>query len=159
MLALSILVSTFFLEDAAILYAALLAAGGEVAPPLAFTVLFLGIYLGDLGLYLLGAAARRHAPARKFVGDGRIAWARRWLGRNAMLTLIGARLVPGSRLPIYAASGFLRLPFSTFAMTTGIASLAWTAALFGAIYVFGRHGCAIYMMQGVTRPRSGRNTR
>src|SRR5262249_27692651 len=44
LLALSILVSTFFLEDIAIGYAGLLAAGGAISAPLAFIALFLGVY-------------------------------------------------------------------------------------------------------------------
>jgi membrane protein DedA with SNARE-associated domain len=127
------------LEDAAIGYAALLATTGMIAPPLAFAVLFAGIYLGDVGLYFLGAAARRHERARTLIGESRIMAARKWLRRRALLALIGARIVPGSRLPIYAASGFLHMPFLTFASTTAAASLAWTGALFGAIYAFGMH--------------------
>jgi membrane protein DedA with SNARE-associated domain len=143
-LALSILVSTFFLEDAAIGYAALLATGGMIGPRTAFIVLFLGIYFGDLGLYFLGAAARRYAPARRQIGEGRLARAHRWLGRHVLLTLIGARLVPGSRLPVYAASGFLQVPLAAFAATTGVASLVWTGVLFSVIYFFGLHATELF---------------
>src|SRR5690348_803800 len=125
MLALSILVSTFFLEDAAIAYAALLATTGMIAPVFAFSVLFIGIYVGDVGLYYLGAVARRFEFARAWIGEGRICQARRLLRRRALVTLIGARAIPGSRLPIYAASGFVRLPFATFAATTAVATLVW----------------------------------
>jgi membrane protein DedA with SNARE-associated domain len=144
MLALSILVSTFFLEDAAIGYAAFLAATGMIAPPVAFVVLFLGIYVGDVGLYFLGAVARRHERARRFIGEHRINCARTWLRRRSLVTLIGARVVPGSRLPIYAASGFLHVPFMTFAGTTAATTLAWTAAIFSAIYAFGLHATEIF---------------
>jgi membrane protein DedA with SNARE-associated domain len=145
-LALSILVSTFFLEDAAIGYAALLAATGMIAPQLAFIVLFLGIYIGDVGLYFLGAAARRYERVRAFVGEGRICRARHWLRKRSVLALIGARVVPGSRLPIYAASGFLHVPFPTFASATAAASFAWTGAIFGAIYAFGMHATELFGM-------------
>jgi membrane protein DedA with SNARE-associated domain len=144
MLALSILVSTFFLEDAAIGYAAFLAATGMIAPQLAFVVLFLGIYVGDVGLYFLGAIARRYDRARRFIGEHRIHCARTWLGKRSLLTLIGARVVPGSRLPIYAASGFLHVPFTTFAGTTAATTLAWTAAIFSAIYAFGLHTTEVF---------------
>jgi len=143
-LAISILVSTFFLEDAAIGYAALLAATGMIAPPFAFSVLFAGIYLGDVGLYLLGAAARRYARVRALIGEGRIAVARKWIQRRSVLALVAARIVPGSRLPIYAASGFLHMPFLTFAVATAAASLAWTGALFSGIYAFGMHAAELF---------------
>lgn len=144
MLALSILVSTFFLEDAAIGYAAFLAATGMIAPHLAFAVLFFGIYVGDVGLYFLGAAARRYERARRFIGEHRIDQARMWLYRRSLLTLIGARIVPGSRLPIYAASGFLHIPFVKFAGITAAATFAWTAGIFSAIYAFGLHASEIF---------------
>lgn len=144
MLALSILVSTFFLEDAAIGYAAFLAATGMIAPQVAFVVLFFGIYVGDVGLYFLGASARRYDRARRFIGEHRIQHARIWLRRRSLLTLIGARIVPGSRLPIYAASGFLHVPFMTFASTTAAATFAWTAAIFSAIYAFGLHATEVF---------------
>jgi membrane protein DedA with SNARE-associated domain len=137
MLALTILVSTFFLEDVAIGYAGVLAATGLIAPPLAFVALFLGVYTGDLGLYFLGAGARHHKRLQRFIGEGRIRQAGKWLKRRSVITLIGARMVPGSRLPIYAASGFLRLSFATFAGTTAATSLTWTSALFMAVYAFG----------------------
>lgn len=144
LLALSILVSTFFLEDVAIGYAAFLAASGALAPPLSFASLLLGVYLGDLGLYLLGAAARRNMRIRRFIGEDRISRAGSWLAKRAVWTLIGARVVPGSRLPIYAAGGFLRLPFRIFASTTAATSLVWTAAVFSAIYTFGIRSDALF---------------
>ncbi len=143
-LALSILASTFFLEDAAIGYAALLATTGMIAPHFAYGVLFLGIYVGDLGLYFLGAAARHYHFARRLIGEARIARADGWIGRHALSALLLARAMPGTRLPVYAASGFLHVPFLLFAGATAGASLAWTAALFGAIYAFGRHAAELF---------------
>jgi membrane protein DedA with SNARE-associated domain len=143
-LALSILASTFFLEDAAIGYAALLATTGMIAPHLAYGVLFFGIYVGDLGLYFLGAAARHYHFARGLIGEARIAQADGWIGRHSLSALLLARAVPGTRLPVYAASGFLRVPFLLFAGATAGASLAWTAALFSAIYAFGMHAAEIF---------------
>ncbi|HEY2837108.1 MAG TPA: VTT domain-containing protein [Rhizomicrobium sp.] len=137
MLALTILVSTFFLEDIAIGYAGFLAAAGMISPSLAFIALFLGVYLGDLGLYFLGVGAKHHKRIRRFIGEDRVRQAGKWLRRRSVITLIGARMVPGSRLPIYAASGFLHLPFATFASTTAATSLVWTFALFITVYAFG----------------------
>lgn len=144
MLALSIFISTFALEDAAIGYAALLAATGMIAPGFAFSVLFSGIYLGDVGLYFLGAAAQRYEPVRARIGERRILEARKWLRNRAVLTLIGARLVPGSRLPVYLASGFLHLPLAMFASATAAATFVWTVAIFSAIYGFGLHATELF---------------
>src|SRR5690348_6144485 len=86
MLALTILVSTFFLEDVAIGYAGVLSATGVIAPPLAFVALFLGVYMGDLGLYFLGAGARHHKRLQRFIGEGRIQQAGKWLKRRSVIT-------------------------------------------------------------------------
>jgi len=143
-LAASIVVSTFLLEDAAIVYAALVSASGMISPPLAFAALFIGIYSGDVGLYGLGALANRFEPARRMLGEGRIQRARCWLRRRAVATLVGARFVPGSRLPLYTASGFLRVPFVVFAITTGSASLAWCLVVFSLVYLFGAHAAEMF---------------
>ena len=143
LLALSILISTFFLEDVTIGYAALLAAMGTISPLLAFIALFLGVYLGDLGLYFGGVLARRFERARRYIGEDRLTQAKQWLDGRALSTLIAARVIPGSRLPIYAAGGYLQLPFRTFASITAATSLAWTTTLFIAGYAFGMKADAL----------------
>ncbi len=137
LLGLSILASTFFLEDAAIGYAAFLATGGLIAPELAFSTLFAGIYVGDLGLYLVGLAGRRFPRVQAILATHALVKVSEWLEKRALTALIVARLLPGSRLPVYAASGFLKLPFARFAAITAAATLTWTAVIFSAIYRFG----------------------
>jgi membrane protein DedA with SNARE-associated domain len=143
LLAASILVATFFLEDAAIAYAAVLATGGWIAPELAFPILFVGIYVGDLGLYLLGLAGRRFPWVQSILATRSAAHAGEWLEKRAVMALIFARLLPGSRLPVYAASGFLRMPFARFAAVTAGSTLVWTAGIFSAIYHFGMRATLI----------------
>lgn len=136
-IALAIVVATFVLEDAAIVGAALLAVSNEIAAPLALGALVIGIFAGDIGLYGIGAAARRQSWARRYVGEARMARGREWLSRRLVPALIGARFLPGFRLPTYAASGFLRVPFATFAATTAAASLVWSTAIFTLVMMFG----------------------
>ena len=136
-IAVAIVLATFVLEDAAIVAAALLAASNTIPAPLALSALTFGIFAGDLGLYGVGAAARRHGWARRHVGEARMARGQLWLERRRVPALIGARFVPGFRLPTYAASGFLRVPFLTFAATTAGASVVWTAFVFTLVTMFG----------------------
>jgi membrane protein DedA with SNARE-associated domain len=123
--------------------AALLAASGMIAAPLAFVALYGGIVVSDWGLYGLGAAARSSLFARRIVGEDRITRARSWLRGNLLPTLIGVRLLPGSRFPAYTASGFLRVPFRPFAAITAAISLVWTAAIFTSVLVFGAHAAML----------------
>lgn len=136
-IALAIVLATFVLEDVATIAAAFLAATGQIAPWVALAALFVGIFAGDLGLYGLGAAARTRAWARNLIGEKRMAKGRTWLKRRYLTALIGARFMPGFRLPTYAASGFLRLPFWPFASVAAGAGVVWTTLIFSLVFFFG----------------------
>lgn len=136
-IALAIVLATFLLEDAATIGAALLAASHSIEPPLALAALFVGIFAGDLGLYGLGAAARTRGRARNLIGEARMAKGRDWLKRRYLPALVSARFVPGFRLPTYAASGFLGLPFWPFALVALIAGIVWTGVVFSLVFAFG----------------------
>ncbi|MBI1239760.1 MAG: hypothetical protein GC199_10525 [Alphaproteobacteria bacterium] len=136
-LLLALFLATFVLEDAATVSAALLASGGMVSTGPALAVLYAGIFLGDLGLYALGFLAGRNKRLRKWIGIGRIRVGRRWLGRRLVPALIGARFVPGLRLPTYTASGFFQVSFVTFALVAAGAAGLWTTGLFCLVYLFG----------------------
>lgn len=136
-IALAIVLATFVLEDVATITAAFLAATGEIAAPIALGALFIGIFAGDLGLYGLGAAARTREWARDVIGERRMVKGRGWLKRRYIPALIGARFMPGFRLPTYAASGFLKLPFWPFAGVAAGAGFIWTTLIFSLVFFFG----------------------
>ncbi len=136
-IAVAIIVATFVLEDAATIAGALLAASGVIAPVAVLAALFAGIFAGDLGLYGLGAAARTRAWARRLIGERRMDKGRSWLRRRYIAALLGARFMPGFRLPTYSASGFLGLPFWPFAGVAAAAGLVWTTIVFSLVYTFG----------------------
>jgi membrane protein DedA with SNARE-associated domain len=136
-IALAIVLATFVLEDAATIGAALLSAAGGVEPSIALGALFAGIFMGDLLLYGLGAAARTREWARRMIGEKRMVKGRTWLRRRYIPALIGARFMPGFRLPTYAASGFLGLPFWPFAGVAAVAGFVWTSLVFSLVFFFG----------------------
>ncbi len=136
-IAVAILLATFVLEDVATVAAALLAADHTIPPALALTALFTGIFVGDCLLYGLGAAARTRDWAKRFIGEERMAKGRAWLKRRYIPALIGARFMPGLRLPTYASSGFLNLPFAPFALVAAAAGIVWTSLLFSLVFFFG----------------------
>lgn len=136
-IAVAIVIATFVLEDAATIAGALLAASGVIAPVAVLAALFTGIFAGDLGLYGLGAAARTRAWARRLIGERRMVKGRAWLKRRYIPALLGARFMPGFRLPTYSASGFLGLPFWPFAGVATCAGLVWTMIVFSLVYTFG----------------------
>jgi membrane protein DedA with SNARE-associated domain len=133
----AIIVTSFLMEDLATVGAAMLAAAGTISPALAASSLFIGIFLGDLSLYAAGAWARRNAWALRQIGPERLQRGRNWLQQRYVISLITARCLPGMRLPTFAASGFLNLPFSTFFAVLLLAGVAWTTVLFLIVYNLG----------------------
>jgi membrane protein DedA with SNARE-associated domain len=136
-IAFAIVLGTFVLEDVTTIGAALLSASGSVAPEVALLALFTGIFAGDLGLYGLGALARSRDWARRLIGERRMVKGRSWLKRHYLVALIGARFMPGFRMPTYTASGFLGLPFAPFAGVAAGAGLLWTTVVFSLVFSFG----------------------
>ncbi len=121
--------STFVLEDAAALGAGLLLGTEGVGWSVAFWSCFLGIWMGDAGLYALARCFGRPWFERsRFVKhSGAVARSEAWFQRRGLGLLVFSRMLPGARLPTYLAAGFLRVPVGIFLVITGIASFVWTA--------------------------------
>lgn len=138
-LALSIFLATFIYEDGATLLAATVSASGALDPRIGILTTFLGIWIGDMGLYGLGSSfGRRAAQSRwlqKHLTPAALARAEGWFTRHGSLALVMSRAIPGSRLPLYVAAGALRLPVRLFAKTTAVCSAVWVSAIF-AIWRF-----------------------
>jgi membrane protein DedA with SNARE-associated domain len=131
--------ATFVLEDVAAVGAGLLLATGGISWPAAFVACFLGIWMGDAGLYALARYAGRgwfeRSSLRRFAA--KVAESERWFAERGTAILVFSRLVPGARLPTYLAAGFLRVPWSRFLLITGVASCVWTLAILFLAQTFG----------------------
>src|SRR3954452_5422136 len=138
-LAVSIFLATFIYEDGATLLAATLSASGSLAPRIGLLRTFLGIWVGDMGLYALGSSLGRRALQwrwlQRYLRPESIVKAEVWLAKHGAFALVMSRAIPGSRLPLYVAAGALRLPVRLFAKTTAICSAVWVSAIF-AIWRF-----------------------
>ena len=128
---LAILLGTFVLEDAATVLAAMHAEEGGIAIPVALLALYAGIVIGDLGLYGLGALARRAGPIRRWLPDERTRPARNWLCARVFRVVLISRFLPGMRLPTYTACGYFQADLRKFALAAIVATLIWTSLLFG----------------------------
>lgn len=131
--------ATFVLEDVAAVGAGLLLATGGISWLAAFTACFLGIWMGDAGLYALARYAGRNwferSSLRRFAA--KVTRSERWFAERGTPILIFSRLVPGARLPTYLAAGFLRVPLPRFLLITGVASCLWTLAILFLAQSFG----------------------
>jgi membrane protein DedA with SNARE-associated domain len=138
--ALVLALTTLLVEDLAIAAGAALATQGTVSWELAFVAVAGGIALGDLGLYALGAGARRvRWLERRHGGPRRLALDRcsERLARHLPSAVLLARVIPGLRLVTYTASGFLRIDLLRFTLWVAIAVAAWTAGLFALASALG----------------------
>ncbi len=131
--------ATFVLEDVAAVGAGLLLATGGISWPAAFAACFLGIWMGDAGLYALARYAGRgwfeRSSLRRFAA--KVAESEHWFAERGTPILVFSRLFPGARLPTYLAAGFLRVPLPRFLLITGVASCVWTVAILFLAQTFG----------------------
>jgi membrane protein DedA with SNARE-associated domain len=126
-----IILATFVLEDAATVLAAMRVEDGQMAMPVALGALYVGIVLGDLGLYGLGWLAARLPWAARMVPPPRLEAGREWLRGRVFKVVFISRFIPGARLPTYTTCGFLGAGWRRFAAATAVATLIWTSLLFG----------------------------
>ncbi len=133
-LTLSIFLFSFAYEDGATLLAATLGAAGRLDVRVGFVSAFLGIWAGDMGLYVLGSSIGRQAVSSRwlarFVSNESLGKAEAWFQESGPLTIVISRFLPGSRLPLYVAAGALKLPARLFSAITGICSAIWVAGIF-----------------------------
>jgi membrane protein DedA with SNARE-associated domain len=151
-LAVSIFLATFVYEDGATLLAATLSASGRLHPALGLAAAFGGIWVGDIGLFLVGSRFRAYAVISnrfgKFLKADAIARAQAWFARHGSYALVMSRAIPGSRLPLYLAAGVLRLSLRRFAQITGICAAIWVSIIF-----------AVWQIEPTARAGSGNRLR
>ena len=135
---LMIVLGTFVLEDAATILAAMDVQVGQVTLAVALVALYLGIVLGDLGLYGLGKLAAATPLARRWAPPERFAHSRKWIRSHVFTVVLISRFLPGARLPTYTACGYLGADFRRFATAAIVATLIWTTLLFSVSLRIGR---------------------
>jgi len=124
-----IALSTLISEDLACIAAGMLASEEVISLPWALVAPFLGIYLGDIGLYAIGRIGGigllRRVPFRWMISEQQVIQAEKLFEEYGGTIIFSSRLLPGSRLPIYAAAGVLNYPalrFSVFMFLAGALS-------------------------------------
>lgn len=137
-LALSIILLTFAYEDGATLLAVTLGMAGRLDPRVGFASAFIGIWVGDMGLYLFGAKVGgrvvRSSWMSKFFSPDSLIKAQSWFERRGTLAIIMSRFIPGSRLPLYFVAGTLKQSARLFGAVTGVCSLVWVGGIFAATH-------------------------
>lgn len=133
----AIVAATFILEDAATVLVGIMSADGKIPAGVALPALYVGVAVGDLGLYGLGNLASRYDWALRLVPVETYGSTQRWLRQNLFTAVATTRFLPGLRLPVYTACGFLRMPVRRFFAAVVVATFVWTSFLFSVAYAFG----------------------
>lgn len=127
--------STWISEDLACITAGTLAAQGEISFFLATLACFVGIFIGDVGLFVIGRVGGRRIleyriTKRLFDSDlfGRAA---HFIERYGLWTVFLSRFTFGLRLPIYLLAGMLKTSFWKFTFYFLLATIVWTPLLVG----------------------------
>lgn len=126
----AIVFGTFILEDAATVAGAMQAQAGAIAIPLALGSLYVGIVLGDLGLYGLGRLAAQLPWIARRLPPQRQEMVRAWLEGRVFKVVLVSRFLPGLRLPTYTTCGFVGADLRQFALAAILATSVWTSLLF-----------------------------
>ncbi len=133
-----ILLGTFVLEDAATILAAMDVQVGKASLAVALAALYLGIVLGDVGLYGLGRLALATPWAQRWAPPGRFPHSRDWLRSHVFSVVFVSRFLPGARLPTYTACGYFQADLRRFALAAVVATSIWTSLLFTVSLHLGR---------------------
>jgi membrane protein DedA with SNARE-associated domain len=131
--AIALAAGTLVSEDLTCIAAGQLVASGAISPLTGCAGCFAGIYVGDLGLWLLGHTLGRGVRNLPWIGrrvkSTNVERLGAWFDANAAKAIVAARFVPGMRLPMYLAAGALGRRGRAFAGWTLVAALIWTPIL------------------------------
>lgn len=132
-----IALSTFVSEDLTCLAVGQMIAEGRIHTLVGIGACAIGIIVGDVGLWAMGALVRK--------GILRVPRLVRWVKRigkspasaslqhHLFKAILLSRFVPGTRLPLYVACGFLGHSPVGFLLASTVASLLWTPMIVLAI--------------------------
>ena len=134
----AIVFGTFILEDAATVIAGMQAGDHKLSIALALAALFVGIVLGDVGLYAAGRLSARLRWLARLLPPHRQEAMRAWLGGHIFKVVFVSRFLPGLRLPTYTTCGFVGADLKQFTLAAVMATTCWTSLLFGASLVMGQ---------------------
>jgi len=111
----AVALTALFSEDLAGIAAGILASEGMMPFLWAFAAAAIGTYLGDLPIYLVGRIGGiqmlRKRPFRWLLSEAQVLQAEDIFRSHGVKLIFTSRILPGSRLPIYAAAGVLNYPF------------------------------------------------
>jgi membrane protein DedA with SNARE-associated domain len=129
--------ATFISEDLTCFSAGLLVAAGRTDWFLAVSACFVGIALGDAGVWLLGRSAGGSAFLNRWLPEPRRAALSVWLDRHGGAVAFASRFMPGTRVPLLLAAGLARNGWRVLVWAVA-AALVWVPLVVLSVALFGR---------------------
>ncbi|RNC85366.1 MAG: hypothetical protein ED557_00910 [Balneola sp.] len=141
-LMLVIILSTLISEDLTCIGTGLLIARGLIGFGPGVLACLIGIFVGDILLYLSGkwlASSTLHrAPLKWFINEKDIQKSYHWFEARGPAIIIASRFIPGTRFPTYFSAGAIGASFWMFIFYFGVASIIWTPILVGLAVLLGQ---------------------
>ncbi len=133
LLVLAIVLATFISEDLTVIAVGLLIVSGTIDRGVGLMGCFLGIVIGDYGIWAIGRFAGRRILSwpffRRVLPEPSLEKWRRIFDRHVAKTVFLSRMLPGTRLPMYLAAGILARRSARFLFWVTIAVAVWTPLL------------------------------
>lgn len=138
---LTIVCGTFISEDATSITTGLMIGAGKLSPASGLLACFIGIFVGDFGLWYIGHQLRKVARRDGLAATEKRFWwlpggitrdvspFAAWLDRKGWIAILAARCLPGSRFPMYVAAGWSGWQPAKFAFWTLIGGAIWTPTI------------------------------
>ena len=122
--------ATFVAEDIATIAAGVLVAQLGASSIAALAGVILGTAFGDIALFMIGRWGAHTQLGKRLRMRADVIQAEGWVRDHTLWLVFAARFLPGTRLPIFTASGFVRAPASAVFAIIALTTPVWTAALF-----------------------------
>jgi membrane protein DedA with SNARE-associated domain len=126
----AVALATFVSEDLACIAAGILAAKGRMSPIDAVAASYVGIFVGDMLIFLagkvLGTAALPHRPLRWILKPAAVETAKLRFEKSGASIVFISRFVPGSRAATSFSAGALKQKTGSFTLIFAFAAAVWT---------------------------------
>ncbi|XAL99561.1 alpha/beta fold hydrolase [Phycisphaeraceae bacterium D3-23] len=136
-----IILGTFILEDPTSIAVGLFIKAGQIDLFLGVFAVLVGIFLGDLGLYMIGFVLGRRAlrwkPVARFVPTRQVDALGAWFDKKGWKAVLASRFIPGSRLPLYVAAGVTGNKPGRFMLWTFLAVCIWVPVILFSVILLG----------------------
>jgi membrane protein DedA with SNARE-associated domain len=127
---------------------ALLGSNGVFSYWQTFAACFLGMWISDIGIYLImklgGRRALESRWAQRLLPLHKTDRASRWFDRYGGFTLIFSRLVLGTRTALLIVSGLLKYPTTKFLIVSSTGAIGWLLLVFSLFVFFGQSAMAVF---------------